>query len=86
MPEGTDNAVKELIDYPSSTKTFGWAQPSLYPLNTIIRAGTPPTPSYLAFRGTGNIYVPDGSVKAYKTADIWKTVADRIFPLSEYHP
>jgi hypothetical protein len=57
----------------------------------IIRATNPPTLGSNAFTGTPStmpstmtIYVPDGSVEAYKTATNWSTYANRIKPLSEY--
>lgn len=34
--------------------------------------------------GTKPIYVPDSAVEAYKTADVWSTVADYIIPASQY--
>lgn len=37
-------------------------------------------------KSTLNIYVPDESVNAYKSATNWSQYADRIKPLSEYQP
>lgn len=34
--------------------------------------------------GTKPIYVPDEAVEAYKTANVWSTVADYIYPASQY--
>ena len=53
----------------------------------IIRAISPPKLlGTYHFLGTSSytIYVPDESVEAYKTADIWSTMADRIKPISDY--
>lgn len=36
-----------------------------------------------SFNKTLNVYVPDESVEAYKAADVWNTIADRIKPISE---
>ena len=45
-----------------------------------IKAVTPPTLDGTAFSGMANcpIYVPSGSVEAYKTADVWSDYASRI--------
>lgn len=32
---------------------------------------------------TTKIYVPDASVTAYQTADVWSTVASQIYPMSD---
>jgi len=51
-----------------------------------IHATTPPTlASSQAFADQNNapIYVPDGSVEAYKAATNWVYLADRIFPISD---
>ena len=53
----------------------------------IIRAISPPNLlGTYHFLGTSSytIYVPDNSVEAYKAANVWNTIADRIKPLSEY--
>lgn len=50
-----------------------------------VQATTPPTlTNYSAFSSTNNcpIYVPSGSVEAYKTATNWSTYADRIQAIS----
>lgn len=55
--------------------------------SVIIDNITPPSLSSNAFAQTNStfvIYVPDGSVEAYKTASNWSTYADRIKPISEY--
>lgn len=48
-----------------------------------INATTPPTIYSTSFDHTNDcpIYVPSGSVEAYKTAANWSTYADRIFPI-----
>lgn len=87
IPEGFDDTIQEIVDYPPVITSFYWGQPSLRPKITIVRALYPPTiyDVISAFRGSGKIYVPDNSVDVYKTADAWKSIADRIFPLSELH-
>jgi hypothetical protein len=55
----------------------------------IIRAVTPPTltnvDAFVQNAGkTYPIYVPDASVDAYKSANVWSGIASRIKPLSEY--
>lgn len=49
-----------------------------------IYATTPPTLTNTAFGSTNNcpIYVPSGSVTAYKSATNWSSYADRIYPIS----
>ena len=49
----------------------------------IIKSSTPPTLGSGAFEDTNNcpIYVPSGSVQAYKTASGWSVYADRIFAI-----
>lgn len=48
--------------------------------SVTINAVTPPTLGMSAFDGTNNcsIYVPAGSVDAYKSASNWSTYAGRI--------
>ena len=52
----------------------------------ICKPTVPPTLGANVFRGTTNhtIYVPDGSVEAYKTASGWSAYASRIKPMSEF--
>lgn len=60
----------------------------------ICEATTPPTITTPGRTGIYNnaskndlhIYVPDSSVNTYKTANIWSTLANYIYPLSEYAP
>lgn len=51
----------------------------------ICRATTPPTCGGSAFVNTKltGIYVPDGSVNAYKSASFWSMYSDKIHPLSD---
>ena len=49
---------------------------SLYAKNAkyyVCKATTPPSIPKYTFQSTGSIYVPDESVSAYKTAEIWAT-------------
>lgn len=39
-----------------------------------------------AVRNDLHIYVPDSSVNDYKTANVWSTLANYIYPISEYTP
>jgi hypothetical protein len=51
-----------------------------------MKSTTPPTLASSGAFGEQNnapIYVPDGSVNAYKTATNWVDLASRIFPISE---
>ena len=72
-----------LLDLPS-----GIAAIPNYTMNVsmlIVRAVTPPTlNNYSNFNSATNIYVPDGSVDAYKTASSWTRFASKIHPISEY--
>ena len=86
IPEGFDNNIKDVVDYPSTISSFGWAQPSLMAKVTIVRATTPPTVGDRSFRGEGIIYVPDDVIDAYRHSNNWSRVADRIYPLSDYRP
>jgi hypothetical protein len=53
------------------------------PLTFIVEAVTPQTKeSWYSY--PENIYVPDGSLEAYKTATGWSDAAAYIKPLSEY--
>ena len=83
IPEGFDNYIKDVVDYPSTISSFGWAQPSLRAKITILRAQTPPNTDK-SFGGSGVIYVPDDVIDVYRHSDGWSRVADRIYPLSEY--
>ena len=85
IPEGFDNNIKDVVDYPSTISSFGWAQPSLHAKITILRSKTPPNIDNISLGGNGLIYVPDDAIEVYKHSDGWSRVADRIYPLSEYH-
>ena len=87
---------RDLIDLPSTLKSviyFGFYAPKIL----ICRAVTPPSASnsynYLWASGNSNtaLYVPDGSVDAYKAHAKWSkmgtggtSIVNRIKPLSEY--
>ena len=85
IPEGFDNLIKDVVDYPSTISSFGAYQPSLRAKITILRAKTPPNIGVRSLEGNGLLYVPDDAIEVYKHSDIWSRVADRIYPLSEYH-
>ena len=52
--------------------------------NVVIMATTPPTLGTNVFSVNSTLfYVPDESVEAYKAANNWSALADRIKPLSE---
>ena len=86
IPEGFDNYIKDVVDYPSTISSFGDAQPSLRAKISILRSKTPPAVNYRSLSGNGVIYVPDDVIDVYKHSDNWSRVAGRIYPLSEYHP
>ena len=60
-------------------------------ITLICRASTPPTlggsiiSKGLVKATIGEIYVPDESVEAYKTATNWSAYANKILPLSQYN-
>lgn len=85
IPEGFDNNIKDVVDYPSTISSFGWNQPSLRAKITILRAPIPPNINNKSLGGGGVIYVPDDVIDVYRHSDRWSRVADRIYPLSEYH-
>lgn len=53
----------------------------------VFMATTPPTLQntncFAGLPATAVFYVPDGSVDAYKTANVWSTWASRIYPISQ---
>ncbi|MBO5884299.1 MAG: leucine-rich repeat domain-containing protein, partial [Clostridia bacterium] len=53
-------------------------------VSVTIESSVPPTVGANVFNGNGTvvIYVPSGSVQAYKTASGWSEYADRIFAMS----
>ena len=70
------------VDYPSTIQHIYYIRYMTAGVNLIVRAVTPP--SLELFFGTyGNIYVPDESVEAYKTASGWNSFASKIKPLSD---
>lgn len=83
------NTIIKIIDLPSTLNKIDWAPFSgCSSLKIVIlRAVVPPTLDRM-LGGTylEKIYVPDNSVKAYKTATNWSNYTDRIHPLSEYVP
>ena len=85
IPEGFDNLIKDVVDYPSTISSFGAYQPSLRAKTTILRAKTPPNIGDSSLAGNGVVYVPDDAIEVYKHSDIWSRVAERIYPLSEYY-
>ena len=69
--------------------TFSYATGQT-PLTMICEAVTPPSLGDSIFHASGSktfdfVYVPDGSVEAYKTAVNWSAYADKILPLSQYN-
>lgn len=55
----------------------------------ICKAVNPPTLAGSVFPAnytTGKIYVPDASVNDYKAANVWSTLSQYIFPISDYTP
>ena len=53
-------------------------------VSVILEPTTPPTISSGSFNNTTcSFYVPDESLEAYKAANNWSALADRIFPISE---
>ena len=85
IPEGFDNLIKDVVDYPSTISSCGAYQPSLQAKITILRAKTPPNIGDRSLGGNGLIYVPDDVIDVYRHSDNWSRVAERIYPLSEYH-
>ena len=85
IPEGFDRNIKDIVDYPSTIISFGWAQPSLHAKITILRSKTPPNIENSSLGGNGFLYVPNDVIDVYRHSDGWSRVADRIYPLSEYH-
>lgn len=69
---------------------FGYTPDKLTNMNDqwamLMTQTEPPTLTADTVRTWGRkpIYVPDSAVEAYKTADVWSTVADYIHPASQY--
>ena len=78
----------ELVQFPSTLQSI--YNSSIFHANRssfvlVCKAVTPPSVDnfgYMHIKPT--IYVPDGSVDAYKSADKWSALAAYIHPLSEY--
>ena len=52
--------------------------------SVTIKATIPPTLGHIdAFENNATIYVPAESLEAYKTADVWKDIADKIQAIEE---
>ena len=77
----------EGIIIPASVTKIGssafWGCGSL--TSIVVKATTPPTGDSYMFNGTENsqIYVPSGSVEAYKSAQYWSDYAERIQAIEE---
>jgi len=52
--------------------------------NVIMESDTPPSITSAQFNFHEHIYVPDAALEAYRTANIWSGIADKIKPMSEY--
>ena len=85
IPEGFDNLIKDVVDYPSTISSFGAYQPSLRAKITILRAPIPPNIGVSSLGGNGLLYVPNDVIDVYRHSDGWSRVANRIYPLSKYH-
>ncbi len=78
-----DTKLAGNITIPASVETIGyrafWNCGSI--TSIIMEATTPPTMNNESFSGALSypIYVPAGSVDAYKTANNWRNIASRIF-------
>lgn len=70
------------LDIGASAASLGGLYHTIFNAKIIIRAPAPPTLTGITVM-TPYIYVPDASLEAYKAADVWSTVASRIFALSE---
>ena len=83
-PEGFDNYIKDIVDYPSTISTFGAYQPALQAKIAILRSKIPPKITITPVGVKSVIYVPDTSLQAYREAPMWKDLKYFIHPLSEY--
>ena len=54
--------------------------------NMIFETETPPTATfnYSDIASIVGIYVPDSAVNAYKSASVWGSFSNKIYPISEY--
>lgn len=93
IPEGYITVADEVhnncmnvgfVDYPSTVTSIGRIGWNTMSVKLVIRAETPPTTNGVGY-GTSisEIYVPDNSVEAYKSATLFTSYADVIKPLSE---
>lgn len=86
---GRSNCYITTLDLPSTSASFqGYIMYQSPNIQTIIlRAMTPPAVTSSTLSGIPSrvqFYVPDASVEAYKTANIWSSYSSRIHPMSEY--
>lgn len=76
----------QFVDLPETITSLGyasfWECPSLQVF--ICRATQPPASSNFLSSQVKNIYVPDESVEAYRTATYWSGFASKIKKLSDY--
>lgn len=86
LSSGSDTI--ELIQFPSTLQSI--YDNSIFHANRasfvlVCKAVTPPSVDSFGYMFTKpTIYVPDGSVDAYKSADKWSALAAYIHPISEY--
>ena len=81
------NKLLEVVILPATISSVGsyslGENPSL--ISCVVLAETPPAFDNAFANGTScDVYVPDSSVEAYKTASGWNSYASRIKPLSEF--
>ncbi len=77
--------MKKFYPYGNNTKVVAGII-SAPMLEQLIMDNVTPTPLTTAFTkipNTCKYYVPDSAVDAYKAADGWSSMADRIYPMSE---
>lgn len=94
IPEGIevirDGSMREIhvttLTLPSTVNSIDQFLYRSSVTNLISKAVVPPTTTANTFSGATitNIYVPDGSVEAYKAASNWSALSSRIKPLSEF--
>lgn len=79
--------IIETFDLPATVTKIG--DKAFYDTRALkdfyCRATTPPTITYYTFSNSGvqNIYVPAGSVNAYKSANVWNSLASKIKAIPE---
>lgn len=98
IPEGVDitgtycfcdnaNLVKVILPASTTSIPENSFQACKQLESIIVLANTPPTLAATALNNTNSIfriYVPDASVNVYKSATVWNTYANHIYPLSLY--